>query len=303
MPEDETKYSAEAMMLVPCRICAADGVIAEFPRKALSGHIGGKHAKDGWSRAKYIERWKDDGADQDFWNRTVAPEERQKLSNQMLELNVERKRGSMSSALSMLVAENVNDLSAEEQEFYHEFFEQIVQQTDRDETQMPVIASLTIDHIMVKRMRSRLLNMKKNAKVEDIIANGEIEKQLKTTEERISKTMDALGISRAAQLKRGAIIKSTPASLISGYLDEIERMSPEMLDAFQLEEKRVYAKMRPRIEKFILSEAPDIEKEDESDVGSGKPLSLEEALGRAGIVAGGSFKPPESTESERDLPF
>jgi hypothetical protein len=295
----EGSDSPEALMLVPCRECAHNGIENMFARKALVGHLGPKHP--GMKKADYIAKFGPE-SENDFWKQQKSTEERQMLSNRMRTINEERKRSSSNSALESLAAANREGLDIDEQEFYDEFFEQIFQQTDRDEMQIPIITSLAMDHIMVKRMRNRLLD-KKKIKTEDIVANVELEKQLKTTEERISKTMDALGISRAAQLKRGAIIKSTPASLISGYLDEIERMSPEMLEAFQLEERRVYAKMMPRIEKFILSEAPDIEKEDESDEGSGKPLSLEEALGRAGIVAGGGYTPPESTESERDLPF
>lgn len=300
----DSKHPPEALIEVPCRICLLSNITKMFARVRLSGHIGGAHAKAGWTKTSYIAKW---DAALDFYTAVNNPEKRQTTRNQMLEINHERKlkrSAGVDEALDTLITENRDSLTDTECAFYDQFFEQIVQQTDRDETQMPQIASLAFDNIMVKRLRTRLLNATKaSAKIDALIATGEMEKVLKTTEERIQKTMTALGISRDAQLKRGAIIKSTPAALISGYLDEIERMSPEMLDALQLEEKRVYAVMGPRIDKFILSAAPEIEKEDESDDASGTPLTLDQALEKAGITAGGSIEPTESTGPASDLPF
>lgn len=299
------KTAPEAIFEVQCRICSLTNIEKKFSRKALAGHLNG-HKAAGWDKARYLKEFP--SGESDFWMYTGSKESQQASRNAMLEYNHDKKISRMSSvgvnaSLDALVYENRQGLAYDEQEFYDQFFEQIVQQTDRDETQMPQIASLAFDHVLVKRLRNRLLDAtKKGAKTELMLVAGEVEKTLKTTEERISKTMDALGISRQAQLKRGAIIKSTPASLISGYLDEIERMSPEMLDALQLEEKRVYARMHARLEKFIFSEAPDIEKEDESDDATGRPLTLEAALSRAGITAGGSTKPVIQPESDDNFP-
>lgn len=258
----------------------------------LIGHIGGKHKKEGWDKARYLSTFADGGAENDFAFYRPPQEHRDRARAQVNKFNEEKKAeqariaaseqteqdppSSHVNAMDLLAQGNKELLTPKERAFYEEFFQQVFQAVDRDEMQMPAISSLAFDMILVKQLRSDQFKSKGT--------NKELEDAIKKAEERIITQMNALGISRAAQLKNKVQIKSSPASIISGYLDEIEHMSPEALDTLRVEEQRVLARMQPRIEKMILANAPDLQKdEQETDDGSDPVLTLEEALRRANI--------------------
>jgi hypothetical protein len=294
---ENDKNGPDALREVCCRICALKGIDIRMEAKRLSGHIGGKHYREGWSKDKYVEQFGADG-ESDFWHPVKVESERKERSNYFSELNHNRaaknkavREQGVAAAFENL--ENEQLWTDEERTFREEFVESVLQQIDRDETQIPIIGSLATDMVYLKRLREHQLRLSKpsrNAnKDTKLILDKDFETVVKQTEDRIQKSMTALGISREAQMKRGQVLKSTPASLISAYVDEIERMSPEMLDALRLEEQRVYAKMQKRISDHILQYAPDLEEEEESDdVSSGTVLNFEQALLRAGIAVGGA---------------
>jgi hypothetical protein len=209
-------------------------------------------------------------------------------------------------ALDIVLEENLSLLTDAENAFYINFVEQVFQSTDRDELHRPQISSLAFDMILLMRLRYKQLKSSEPGRPGRPANNGKdqsaiLETQVKTAEDRVRKQMDNLGISREKQLERGKILKSSPASILSGYLDEIEKMSPEQLDAWEREERALLNKMEPRIEKFILRFAPDIAKDIEDDIGrDGLPLTLDAALKRAGIDI-----PSDAEESNRqdESPF
>jgi hypothetical protein len=278
---------------------------------ALSGHLKGHK---GWTKVKYIKTFGEQSAD-DFADYIPPLEQRQASSIRMFERNTAKNRpvepidytDDLSGAINELNAANRNQLSYEEAKFFDKFVEHIVQQTDRDDTQMPIITGLAFDMVFLDRLRN--FQLRRGRSEDGIAANKDFDTTVKQVQDRIGKTMDMLGVSRSEQIKRGQIIKSSPASLISGYLDEIERMSPEVLRALILDEKRIYARSHARVQQFILSKAAEIEKEEESDE-TGRPLSLQDALSRAGLTAGGSSGQAQRVEpvtptgpSESQLPF
>jgi hypothetical protein len=303
----------DANRIVTCRVCALYNVEKLIEARKLNAHLGGKHTKksgDFWDKKRYIAKW----GDADFWE-YVPPKEQLAVKRiQMQEINqksqAERKKAdTMLSAQDCLVDENRNQLTSEERAFYEKFCEDTFQQVDRDEAQLSAISALAFDLIVSTRLRSQLLKgTGAKARPEWVVAMGDLEKTLKTVEDRITKTADKLGISREAQQKRGAQTKSTPSMIISAYMDEIARCSPESLDALKLEETKVWKKMQARIEEHILSVAPDVEREDEVSDGDTKsaPLTLRQALDRAGIVSGGLILPSStqiSEDSDSELPF
>lgn len=304
MEQVEPKNSPEALRQVACKICARDGITKMVARKGMTGHLGA-HSKMGWTAKKYRETW----GDEDFFH-WINPPARQQASKIFLQQNNPAKlpnrgrRDGVTAALDQLNTAIVKGFSREEGDFYESSVDHLSQSTERDETQSATISSLVMDQIVVKRLRSRIMiATMPNASADDIIESAELEKTLKTTETRITTAMEKLGLTRDAQIKRGQVIKSTPASIISGYVDEIERMSPDMLDALELEEKRVWARTTPRIQKYILANAPDLEKKDIDDDASGRSLSFEEVLQRIGGSTSRSESKAGPDKSVADLPF
>lgn len=289
---DAQRFDSDPERGVMCRICSLAGVDYRTQAKRLMGHIGGKHRNEGWDKAKYLSRFGGGGAINDFAffkpDENARQEARNRLNVINAEKNAEQKRVEASKfaetdaqvdaadPLSVLVAANKELLKPHERKFYEEFFNMVLQAVDRDELQIPAISSLAFDIVLTKRLRERQFKG---------TGTEELEKSIKTLEDRVAKQMNVLGISREAQLKNKVQLKSTPASLISGYLDEIERMSPEALDTLRVEEQRVLARMQPRVERLILANAPDLPKDEQDDESlDGPVLSFEEALRRANIA-------------------
>lgn len=305
--------SPDAQRPIHCKACSKVGIDKIMPAYKLFMHLGGAHRDpDKWTKHRYIEEFGDD----ELWERVLEKDLLLARGQQMRKINSERivakraEREGIIGSLDTLVSSSRDDLTFEEQAFYDQFFETLLQQVDRDESQMPAISAFVFDIILVKRVRGRMLKgTKANSTWDTLLGVAELEKSLATAETRITKQMDKLGLSREAQQKRGAIIKSTPSAIISSYMDEIERMTPEMLDALKLDEQRVYNTMLTRIEKYILSEAPDLEQEEVSEsVTLGAPLTLEQALAKAGLSVGGSLNhipivAASFEPSGADLPF
>lgn len=272
-----SEFTSEPKREVPCRICALDGVDNRFEAKRLSGHIGGLHAKQGWTKKKYVERW----GEEDFSFYKPSDQEIAVSRERINEVNARRTLAL--DGESMLPDANRSELSEAEQLWYDGFYNLVLQAVDRDEVQMPVIGSLTLDMIVLQRLRKLQLDATKPGQKLGPMKN--IEEAIEKAEKRIQNSMKTLCISREMLMKTREQIKSTAAGLISGYFDEIERNSPEALDALMIDEKRVLAQMVPRLEKMVLIHAKEIEpeKEAEEDGANGAVFSLEDALQRAGV--------------------
>lgn len=286
-------------VLLPCKVCIQEGV--KYPYKIdpnnsaqLYGHLKGHK---GWDKKRYQA---------EFGAKIPAPiykdeEEVKRVRENAIKNSHFSKRKRVREGLSQ-VLEGLNKpvremLVGTERDFFDQYVEDLYQKTDRDESQMPVIMSIAFDMIQVTRLRSTQLSFSGRTDTKDFADLDGLEKALKEAEGRIARGMKALGIDRESQLKRGQSIKSTPACMIAGYLSEVENMTPEVLEALMLEEKRVYANMMSRIEKYILSKVTEKREEEAKDVVSDRPLSLEEAFERAGVVVGGSEKPSQQIGS------
>lgn len=266
--------------LVPCRICALEGTDKRVSRKGLNGHLGA-HKKDGWSRKKYIDRWKDDGAENDFED--YQPKAEHKLIHERFNEPRNAPVDVPPDVTELLSDPNLELLNADERIFYEQFYNTVLQQVDRDEVQMPVIGSLTLDMVVLKRLRRAQLEATGK---KTFTSTKELEDAIEKAEKRIQSSMKALCISREMLLKTREQIKSTAAGLISGYLDEIERQTAEVLDALMIDEKRALARSKERIDKMILVHARDLEPEQDDTNGNstGAVISFEDALQRAGVT-------------------
>lgn len=288
----------------PCRICALSGEDFRFSVKksVLTGHIGKKHK--GWTKKQYLERWPD--TESHFIATISSPEELQRRKNELAERPLAiRHREGIIEALKQLNSPDYDDLEEEERYFFDQFVEQLIQQTDRDETQMPAIQALAFDMVYAKRLRSLKLKSTKKNPEGRIGLDKDFEDVVKKTEDRITNGMKLLGLTREAQLKQGQSIKSTPSCLISGYIQEITQMSPEKLEALALDEKRVYARSYSKIEEDSFSKVETVMQDEEgSDELTNKPLSRSAAFARAGFNEGAVQPAPTIIVSdESDLPF
>lgn len=293
--EERSRYDSDPDRMVPCRLCALENKDITFAAKSILGHLGGKHGKGkgDWNREKYIKRFGPQGEGDFAMRRRTNLEKEQNRHNfvkmrSKLEENREAAKTvaspfeSSSGALGILIAANKAGLTESERVFYDEYFETLLQTIDRDEVQLPAVSSLVFDVVYLKRLRKQQFDSTKGKSPEFGFLK-DLENAVRLAEERIRKQMDALGLSREAQLKRNTQIKSTPSTLISGYLDEIERTSPESLRAMELEEKRVYGQSQARVARFLLANAVEQEASELHNVVSDDPLSLDDALRRADI--------------------
>jgi hypothetical protein len=280
-----SNYTSDPTRVVGCRICALDGVDKRVEAKKLMGHIGGAHSKQGWNKAKYFDRWGSDG-EKDFAFYMPSKDAIAKTTIVINEVNTQKGiPQALPTDVSELLADpNLSLLDSDERVFYEQFYNLVLQAVDRDEVQMPVIGSLAIDMVVMKRLRrSQLEATAKGAKLGPL---KNLEDAIKNAEGRIQKSMQTLCISREMLMKTREQIRSTAAGLISGYMDEIERNTPEALEALMIDEKRVLARMYPRLESMVFKHAKELEpeqKEDNNGV-TGAIISLEDALQRAGVT-------------------
>jgi hypothetical protein len=151
----------------------------------------------------------------------------------------------------------------------------LFQQVDRDPLQRPRIATLALYQIYLNRLMEVQFKTKKY--------DENTEKAIKQADVQINKLMAELGLTRKQRLDSRADIKSTPASLISGYLDELERMNPEMLVQMRLEQDKILEESMARIRKFIISAAPE-SKSELGDEGIRVVPDIETVLKRANIT-------------------
>ena len=249
---------------VVCRICAKD-----FVAKQLTGHVGTKH---GMKMAAYIDRYP--GTEGDFWcyrRVAVVPKpftKKQKAPKEFPEGTT-------------IEDELLETLSPGERVFYDQFSDEVFNQTDRDMVQSPIIMSLTFDMIQLKRYRATQISGQLHNDPKVVAALAEA---MKNTEDRIRKQMDALGVSRTAKLKNKAQIRSTPFSLISGYYDEMERMTPEQHQVLENEERKQLTSMNERVQKWYIAIAVDLDPvPEETEDGTLKSLDYATILAEANV--------------------
>lgn len=251
---------------VTCRICQK-----VVTNRGMLPHL----VKHQYRKQQYIDEFP--GTEDDFVDFMAVARAKRKAN--LIEENLPPK---VLPAGSSIEDELLSTLSDPEREFYDNFTDEVFGQIDRDMVQFPIIMSLTLDMIQLKRYRSVQISQKgvsDDAKV--IAAQSEA---MKSCEDRIRKQMDSLGISRTAKLKNKAQIRSTPFSLISGYFDEMERMTPEQHQVLENEERKQLASMLPRIKKWYLDNAPDLEPlPEETEDGVIQGLDFETILAAADI--------------------
>lgn len=274
---------------VPCRICALAGVDKRVPRKGLSGHLGA-HTKDGWSKKAYIERFGPDSAT-DFGDRIPPAEEvaanARRLDTVREDYNRQRtlELGLSDESLIYLTNPVFEELNDDEKTFYEQNFSLYFQAVDRDEVQIPHVASLVTDLVSLRRLRKAQLKQTKSK--EEKATTRDLEEVIEKTEKRIQAAMKSLSLSREAQAKNKDSITSTAAGLIGGYLDEIARNTVSALDALMTDEKKVLAQSNAKVQELVLQYARDLEPEEEESAnsdGTGSIFSFKDALDRAQLA-------------------
>ena len=167
-------------------------------------------------------------------------------------------------------------LSEAERLEYQAYYDQVFQQVDRDPTQSPIIESLALDIVSLKKLRLDQLSAKEFSKSRS--------DEIKEVSGRINTYLGLLGISRDQKLKNKTQVKSSVGMLIGGYLDEIERKSKEELQTMDTEEKQALHAVSQRIADWILSPAPDLTQDEllETD-GSPNIPDISEIARRANI--------------------
>lgn len=289
-----------------CKICALNGILKPLQREKPNwkvGHYPSVHPD--WNAERYMALCE---------GKVETPAEAEPETPKKRKWVKKSTKDGIAGALENLNLNVKDKLTSEEKIFFDNYVEDLYLKTDRDETQMPLIVQLAFDMIISNRVREAQLdafdfNSTRTSEAQKVIllASDSQEKTLKEAQARVKASLESLGMSRKQQIDRGAAITSTPSSLVSGYLDEVERMSVDMLEALMMEERRVYAKMQKRIEEHILSKVVERDTEEDEQLDSGRIFSMEEALERAGVVTGGSYDEPLEDEETLDagysLPF
>lgn len=132
---------------------------------------------------------------------------------------------------------------------FNRIYESVFQQVDRDEVQIPRVASYSFYIIALNRCVAKQM-------VRNYAYNENVENSIKQNEDRIRKLAVELGISREQRLKARANLKSSPGALISGYVDELERCSVDMLSTMAIEEEIALREVNARVAEYILAVAP-----------------------------------------------
>lgn len=249
--------------LVRCRICNA-----EKETRQMGGHLGKMHK--GVNMARYIDTYGPEAATDFYIHRNGGRPKPDATPT------------SESKKSQTIEDELLQNLTSTEKKFYHDFSQEVFQQIDRDIVQWPMVMSLALDMVHLNRCRSGQVG-KKGEKLEAKVVEA-LAADIKNTEARIRAQMDSLGISRAAKQKNKAQVKSTPFSLISGYFDELQRMTPEQHQVMENEErKQLREAMDARIAKLYLSVAPDIEEKPGEDLGTISSLALDRVIADSGV--------------------
>lgn len=274
--------------LKPCRVCALAGTDKRVAGKGMSGHLQ-VHSKEGWSKKSYIERFGPESADDfnDFKPGSEVIAQKTAIINKARDTyNHQRslELGLSDESLVYLTNPILEELEDDEKLFYEQNFNLYFQAVDRDELQIPHVASLVTDLVSLRRLRKAQL--KKNKSKEDLSASSKVEEAITDAEKRIQTAMKSLNLSREAQSKNKDNFKSTSAGLIGGYLDEITRNTVDSLDALMMDEKRVLAQSNERLQELVMQYAPDLEPEEEENPDSdntGGIFSYKDAVARAKV--------------------
>lgn len=273
---------------IPCRICAHDGIDKRIARTGMSGHLAA-HSKDGWTKKTYIEQFGPE-SEKDFGDRIPPPAE---IAASKARIEVERDKYNQQRSLELGLSDEslvyltnpiLEELEDDEKTFYEQTFALYFQAVDRDELQIPHVASLVTDLVTLRRLRkAHLKQSKPGAKSEK---NNLLEEAITDTEKRVQAAMKSLNLSREAQAKNKDSITSTAAGLIGGYLDEIARNTVNALDALMMDEKRALAQSNGKLQLLVMQYARELEPEEEENTegdNTGGIFSFEDAVSRAGF--------------------
>jgi hypothetical protein len=244
-----------------CPICDKD-----LPPKGLLGHVAGKHKL---TKEKFFLQYPEEAG----------------IGSQQHKKAVESKMQLIDAGSSDdLERQVLSSMTREEIHWYLEKVEDIFLQIDRDVTLKPRIHSLVSDLIIALRYNKKLLRGSTNGEA----INKDLNQAIKEIESRIDSKMKSLGVDRQSKLASRQQSRSTPSSLISAYVDDIQRQPDEVLDTLMIEEERALAEVRAILEKLYFRNAEDIEpthigKED----GTGKPAyippTIDDIIQRAGV--------------------
>lgn len=257
MPAPKIVTNDDPEAIVQCRVCGESK-----EARSMGGHVGAAHQL---KAAEYVEKYGPE-AGKDFYYGGSAQKGRQKVAT--------------------IEDEALKGLSPSERTFYEDYSQEIFGQIDRDPAQWPVVMSLTLDVISLNRIRAQMDKLNKASDKEKMpplaVINALVVNQ-KNTAQRVQDAMESLGISREQKIKNRAQIKSTPFALISGYLDELERMTPQQAASLENEERKLDDVVKERKNKLYLSVAPDITETEEEEDAALSSLDVDRIIADANI--------------------
>lgn len=248
----------------PCPLCGK-----EIPHVGFLGHVSGAHKLNA---AKFIEQY---------------PDEPPLIMNPRKVVQQEKLDAAEGS--NELENDVLDGMTLEEIKWFKVKVEEIFNEIDRDLTLKPRIVALVSDFILSMRYNKQLLkaNSKPNSDGKSTI-NKDLNQAIKELESRIDTKMRSLGIDRQSKVANRQQSRSTPSTLISAYLDEIQRQPDEVLETLRIEEDKALAEVRAVLEKMYFPNAADIEpthlgKEDDSGRPAYVPPSIDDIIQRAGV--------------------
>lgn len=240
-----------------CRVCGT-----EKPDAKMLGHLGGAHRINA---QKYADQFPDeDPIDKSANIAGGASTYRRKLKNTP-EDKVHQ------------------ELSPEEQDYFTKFCAEMMQQIDRDATQITRLSALAFDTILLMRLQKQSFINTKKAK---IVLDKDLNTVMKEVEARVDAKFKLLGIDRQSKINSKQQVKSTPSAIISAYMDEIQRQTPEVQETLLREEEKALAEVEVIIKKLYYPRAVKLVKEVEKEDESGQvrdSLDLDAAILRANI--------------------
>ena len=176
-----------------------------------------------------------------------------------------------------IVDEMMAGLNISERQAYDEMFDTVFQQVDRDMSLVMTIHNLCRSSIDLIRLQNDWRDHYNHKRFKEAKFYQDC---IKATGDNYRSYADSLGITRIQKLKSKEQVKSSPATLISAYLNELELMTPAVLQKMALEEQSMYAEMAARVKRDYLDSAADIEEEQIADE---PQVYIESVLGREDI--------------------
>lgn len=301
MPVHKTpdKNDAIATGWVKCRVCIITGAKnPDMMRKGMNAHLKKHRRPDDsvYNMRQYIAQFGPDAED-DFWFNHSAEATREKFVEAQARMK-ETRRKEKSGDFSGMEPSAYSELEESEKDRYKQEFEKLADAVDRDQVHIHAIHGICLSQAYLDRLYLSVMKSSHKGNNHKFVPNKDQEKTIQDVEKRILESRKSLGLDRASNLNRGNSIKSTPSMIISAYVDEIRKMTPQVLDAYLAEERKCRASIAHNIKDLLAAAGGMTEEEKDASQGAFIPLSREEVarLAKSGIRPNAQKSSLESTE-------